>query len=313
MNEEPVRNDKFPESEGEVPESTDGRTGSRWPKVAAAFFFCAMVAGIAYAVYERAQAERLSANDAQMNAALIQTQNELVGLTAKLNALATPRQIAAPAAPTSVAGGQEGKHQARALARTRRRKSEDLRWKQMQSQLADQQKQIAAAQQNIDQARSELEGELNSTHDELSGSIARSHDELVALEKRGQRSFYEFDLTKSKQFQRVGPIGIALRKANTRHLYCDLNLLVDDNELNKKHVSLYEPVQFYPTDYAQPLEIVIYKINKNEARGYVSAPKYRQSELAAQQTSSTATSPLPGTAVPAKTADLARRPEEPRQ
>ena len=148
-------------------------------------------------------------------------------------------------------------------------------------------------------------------HDELSGSIARNHDELAALQKRGERNYYEFDLVKSKQFQHIGPISIALRKANTKHLFCDLNLLVDDNLLTKKHVSLYEPVQFYPTDYPQPLEIVIYQINKNQARGYVSAPRFRQSELSgapSSQSTPMISSPQ-NPAAGSKTAGLEPRPE----
>lgn len=308
MNEEPLR-DKDLENEAETSESVSERTESRWPLVAALFFFCAMIAGIAYAVYERRQAERLATNYGQMNTALNAAENQLARLTAKLNALLAPSENAKPATPRPAAGPEPGKHEALAAARSKRR-ADDPRWKQIQSRLADQQKQIASAQQDIDKTRTDLEGQLSSTHDELSGSIARSHDELVALEKRGQHSFFEFNLTKSKQFQRVGPISIALRKANTKHLFCDLNLLVDDNELSKKHVSLYEPVQFYPTDYGTPLEIVIYQISKNEARGYVSAPKYRQSELGEQQPSSTSATPQPAApAPPAKTADLGQRPE----
>jgi hypothetical protein len=309
MNEEPLK-DKVPGNDPETAESVNEKTESRWPKAAALLFFCAMIAGIAFALYERAQADQSVAHYAQMNTALIQAQNQLEGLTSKLNALAAHQQTPKPATP-SPAAGQNGKHQAGKAYHARRRRAEDPRWKKMQAQLADQQIQIASTQQSIDQARTELESQLNSTHDELSGSIARSHDELVALEKRGERNFFEFDLTKSKQFQRVGPISIALRKANTKHLFCDLNLLVDDNLLNKKHVILYEPVQFYPADYGQPLQIVIYKIGKNEASGYVSAPKYRQSELSSTQPApgNMAASAPPATPVAAtNSADLARRP-----
>ena len=84
---------------------------------------------------------------------------------------------------------------------------------------------------------------------------------------------------------------------------------MDDNLLTKKHVSLYEPVQFYPADYGQPLEIVIYQTSKNEARGYVSAPQYRQSELAAQP--ATASSMASAQPASAKTANLERRPLTP--
>ena len=79
-------------------------------------------------------------------------------------------------------------------------------WKEMQDQLASQQKQIETGRD-----------ELASTRTELQGSIARTHDDLVVLEKKGERSYYEFDIDKNAQFQRKGPVGIRLRKANTKH------------------------------------------------------------------------------------------------
>ena len=282
MNDEPLK-DTEPASEAETPESPAG--GNRWPMVAAIFFFCAMIAGLAYAVHERHQAGQLQAKYGQMNATLSAAQSQLAGLTTKLDALEAKQSAAKPTTPTPVARQEHATRRAESAAHVRRRRAEDPRWKQMQSQLSEQEKQIAAAQQSIGQARSDLEGELKSSHDELNGSIAKNHDQLVALAKRSDRNFFEFDLTKSKQYQKVGPIGIALRKANTKHLYCDFKLLVDDNELSKKYVNLDEPVMFYPADYGQAVEIVVFKISKNEAKGYVSAPKYRQSELAAQQPS----------------------------
>ena len=115
---------------------------------------------------------------------------------------------------------------------------------------------------------------------ELTGSIARTHDELVLLQKKGERSYYEFDIDKSKQFQHDGPVGVRLRKANTNHQYADLELLVDDRNLSQKHVNLYQPVMFYTPDSPQAVELVINRISKDHIHGYVSMPKYRQSELA---------------------------------
>jgi hypothetical protein len=103
---------------------------------------------------------------------------------------------------------------------------------------------------------------------------------LVLLEKKGERSYYEFDLSKAKQFQHDGPFGVRLKKANTKHQYADLELMVDDRNLSQKHVNLYQPVMFYMPDSGQPVELVINSITKDHIHGYVSAPRYRQSELA---------------------------------
>ena len=166
---------------------------------------------------------------------------------------------------------------------------------EFEAQLAEQQKAIAGTQQDLEKARVDLEHKLGSAKEELSGSIARTHDQLVALEKKGDRNYYEFELQKSKQFQHVGPLHLSLRKTNTKHDFCDMTMVVDDRQLDKKHVNLYEPLLVYPADNRQPFEVVVNQITKNGAHGYVSAPKYPESRT----TASGAAGPSAGRAVAA--------------
>jgi hypothetical protein len=72
-----------------------------------------------------------------------------------------------------------------------------------------------------------------------------------------------------------------LRKANTKHEYADLEMMVDDFKVSKKHVNIYEPVVFYSGDRKVPVELVINSIGKNHIHGYVSEPKYKGAELQA--------------------------------
>ena len=129
--------------------------------------------------------------------------------------------------------------------------------------------------------RTELEGSLNSTRDELNGSIAKTHEELVALAKRGERSYFEFDLAKSKQFQRVGPLTLSLHKADTKHNTFDMVMIVGDSQLTNKKVNLYEPIWIHAENESQAVQVVVNRIAKDRVHGYVSAPKYKPSELAA--------------------------------
>ncbi len=156
----------------------------------------------------------------------------------------------------------------------------------MQGQLADQQKALASAREDLDKTRDELgrtrddlQGNIDSTRGELSGSIARTHDELVSLQKRGERNYYEFNLDKSKQFERVGPLRLSLRKADIKQKRFDVNMMVDDNQLEKKGVNLYETVWLNLSDRPQPLELVVNQITKDHISGYLSEPKYKRSEL----------------------------------
>jgi DNA repair exonuclease SbcCD ATPase subunit len=163
-----------------------------------------------------------------------------------------------------------------------RRPADDPRWQRVENRLSDHEQRIAGTKQAVEDTRTELEGKLSSTKDELGGSIARTHDELAALQKRGERNYSEFTLDKSKDFRKVGPVSLALRKADTRHKRYNLELIVDDVKLEKKNVSLYEPVYLTLSDRPQPMEVVVNQISKNEVRGYVSQPKYRKSELVSE-------------------------------
>jgi hypothetical protein len=153
---------------------------------------------------------------------------------------------------------------------------EDPRWKKLQSQVDAQGKAIDATRQDLD-----------STKTELTGSIARTHDELVVLQRKGERNYTEFDVDKSKQFSQHGPFGVKLRKANVKNQFADLELMVDDVKLTKKHVNLYEPATFFASDSDQPIQLVINKISKNHIQGYISAPKYLASELNAMSQNAT--------------------------
>jgi hypothetical protein len=146
-----------------------------------------------------------------------------------------------------------------------------------QGKALDQQgKAIADTQTQLDATK----GDLSNTRTELSGSIARTHDELVTLQKKGERNYYEFDIAKAKSFQHEGPLGVRLRKANTKHQYADLDLIVEDQTVSQKHVNLYQPAMFSTPDSPQPAELVINSITKDRIHGYVSSAKYRQSQLA---------------------------------
>lgn len=227
--------------------------------------------GAGYAVHEHHAAQSLAEQNQQMSTDLASTRSQLNQLTAKVSELATQSaaqtaaaQQPAPTAPAPTVapnGSHPGKPRASRAA--------DRRLTRLQQQLDAQNKAIE-----------ETRGDLENTRTELSGSIAHTHDELVTLEKKGERSYFEFDIQKAKQFQHEGPIGISLRKADTKHQFADLQLMVEDRNLIQKHVNLDQPVMFYQPDTEQPIQIVINDITKDHIHGYVSAPKYRKSELA---------------------------------
>jgi uncharacterized coiled-coil protein SlyX len=271
----------------------------------------------AYGIHQQALVKQLSAQSAASMQAMNQLQGQVDRLTAQLAGMnqgaQTSQSAAVPAIPeeteaetstpsptptaaVAVAPVTPAMPHAPAKCRAVKRQTPtDKHYAELQARLAEQEKELKETQQQLERNRTDLEGNINSTRDELSGSIAKTHDELVVLEKRGERNYFEFELSKSKQFQRVGPLSISLRKADTKHKSYDLSMIVDDNELSKKKVNLYEPIMIHTDSGAQPVQIVVNRISKDVVHGYVSAAKYTQPEL----TPATASSGTPASvAVP---------------
>jgi len=258
--------------EKHMPESEQGASSAAnfWLVGLVLVLLAATVFSFAYGHSEKQTVSQLVGDNQQMSATVSEMHAQMESLNQKLVALTT--QPATPAGQPAAA--PSGKRTA----------ATDRRLKQMQSQLAAQEEELKRTQNDVAETRTDLVGNLNSTRNELNGSIARTHEELVALERRGERSYFEFDLPKSKQYQRTGPISVSLRKTDTKHNNFDLLLLVDDNRLAKNHVNLYEPIWIHRADDPQPLQIVVMKIDKNHVHGYVSAPKFTRSELASNNT-----------------------------
>jgi type II secretory pathway component PulM len=277
---------------------------NRGQEIATGLLLVGLCVVLAYAFREHSAAKQIAASRNELTAALNQERGQVETLTQKLNAA---ESVPAAAPQPSLNSQTEAqvpitkpksalRHSTRHAAAIKAQHAEDPWRKEIQSELTEQQKQLAEHQQqlqetreSVERTRTELESDLNSTRDDLNGSIAKNHEELVALEKKGEHHYSEFNLEKSKQFQKAGPISISLRRSNAKHEYCDLVMIVNDSEVSKKHVNLYEPVLFYPESSAQPLEVVINSIGNDAARGYVSEPKYKPSELAVSAPSSPGT------------------------
>jgi hypothetical protein len=272
---------------------TSPASANRW--LLGALVTLIVVAGLAvgYGYRQQILVGHLTAQESVSNATISQMQGELNTLTAKLNVMSAAQEARNAAVQVSPSTTQPAsKAAAPAHANAKRTVPVDKRYKQLQAQLEEQRRQLKDTRDQVAQNRSDLEGSLSSTRDELNGSIAKTHEELVALAKRGERSYFEFDLTKSKQFQRVGPLPLSLRKVDTKHKSYDVELIVDDNQLSKKKVNLYEPIWIHTENESQPVQIVVNRIDKNEVHGYISAPKYKASELAASSTGTAAVTPV---------------------
>ena len=138
---------------------------------------------------------------------------------------------------------------------------------------------VEGVQQDVAKNRQEIQQtlrELKTVRGDLgvqSGLIATNGTELNALRELGARNYYDFDITKAKQPQRVGAIQVRLKKADRKRNKYTIELWADDKRIEKKNKTLLEPVQFYVLGSRIPYEIVVQKLEKNRIVGYLATPK----------------------------------------
>ena len=226
--------------------------------------------GIGYGYQQHLKVRHLATQESMANATINDLQRQLNDMTDKLNNVTAAADAGAPSTKK----------------KTAKTAAVDKRYARLQTQLTQQQRELKETQDLIAKNHRDLEWSLNSTRDELNGSIAKTHEELVALAKRGERSYFEFDLAKSKEFQRFGPLPLSLRKTDAKHNSFNMAMIVDDNQLMKKNVNLYEPIWIHTENQSQPVQVVVNRITKDVVHGYVNAPKYKPSELATTNASS---------------------------
>ena len=150
---------------------------------------------------------------------------------------------------------------------------------------------VGGAKKDIADTKSDLEAtkaKLESTKGDMgvmSGLIARNHDDLEDLKRRGERNYYEFNLKKAKNAQRVGPIQINVSKTDPKKSKYTILVFADDKQIEKRDKTSGEPVQFYVgQSRAMPYEIVVFNVGKDQITGYLSTPKDGGSAAAAPAT-----------------------------
>src|SRR5712691_8456940 len=160
---------------------------------------------------------------------------------------------------------------------------------------------VGGAKKDIEATKTDLEatkGKLDRSLGDMnvmSGLIAHNKDDLDELRRRGDRNYYEFTLTKSKNAQRVGPVQMSLNRTDPKKAKYTLTVVADDKTIEKRDKTSGEPVQFYVKGSARmaPYEIVVFDVGKNQITGYLATPKEGGAAPAAATPASAATPTKP--------------------
>jgi hypothetical protein len=110
-------------------------------------------------------------------------------------------------------------------------------------------------------------------HSVMGTLIARNHDEVQQLRRMGQRDYLEFTLRLNGGLQKIGPVQAELMETDVGARQVAVAMVVDDKRFEKKSRSVNQPIFFYTGGLRLPCELVINKVSKNGAEGYLSVPK----------------------------------------
>lgn len=133
--------------------------------------------------------------------------------------------------------------------------------------------QLSSTQSQLDKTIAQLksvQGDLGVT----SGLVATNKNELEALKLKGERTYLDVKLGRTKQPVRFADITLLLKKTDPKHNRYSVDVQADDKKTEKKDKEVNEPVQFYTAKGGHtPYELVINQVSKNQIVGYLSMPR----------------------------------------
>src|ERR1700748_1873764 len=138
---------------------------------------------------------------------------------------------------------------------------------------------VAATKSELANAESQLKrvtGDLGVT----SGLVATNAKELDILKHKGDRNYYDLNLTKGAKPTPISGVSLQLKKADEKHSKYTLLVESDDKKIEKKDKNLDEPVQFYTGKDKLLYELVINSINKNKVVGSLATQKTAPAPMA---------------------------------
>jgi hypothetical protein len=143
---------------------------------------------------------------------------------------------------------------------------------EVSSEVSSVKSEVASTKSELEKTIAELK-RMTGDMGVMSGLIATNAKELAALKALGDRNYFEFDLKKTKNPQRVGDIAILLKRTDPKRNKYTIDVIADDKRVEKKDRNVNEPVQFYVSKARQPYEIVVNEVRKDQIIGYLATPK----------------------------------------
>ena len=97
--------------------------------------------------------------------------------------------------------------------------------------------------------------------------------DLAQFKKSFATERHNFELQEKGNIQKIANVSFRLRDVNEKRQRYDLEIYTAGRKIRRKNQYLNEPIYFYVGNLERPYEVVITRISKKLAAGYLSIPK----------------------------------------
>lgn len=147
---------------------------------------------------------------------------------------------------------------------------------QVTSEVGGVKTEVVAVKTDLASTKRDLEGtqrQLIDVKESLTAAVAKNAAELEALRRKGERDYIEFTIPKRNVLTKVEDIRLILTKTDPKKGKYTVQIVVDDNKLEKKDRTINEPIQFLVGRNRVRYELVFNWVQKDGAGGYLAIPK----------------------------------------
>jgi chromosome segregation ATPase len=141
---------------------------------------------------------------------------------------------------------------------------------------------VVGVQGELDQTRESLNetadllANTQTDVDAISGRVGTHEAAIERLKMQGQRDVTKFELPVSKERTKVQTVQMRVKDIDHKKNRYTLEVMADDRVVTHKDRLLNQPVEFYVTGVAQPYEVVVTDIARDQVTGYLATPKFKE-------------------------------------
>ena len=131
---------------------------------------------------------------------------------------------------------------------------------------------VSGLEEATESNRTEIAGNRDSLGS-LTTKVDANAEEIGGVKRSLDRDYYNFELQRNGGVMKVFSVSMQLKNTDFKNQRYHVEIVADGHRMNKKRVSINEPIFFYVEGQKKPYEILVNRVDKKFVVGYLSVPK----------------------------------------